>query len=76
MIEITVDIVPFGYEGGRDTIETVKIVNTGKKIRGKAKYLVKWEDEKGTHQFEVLHTRLEGLNILLEKCLKKYRKEG
>jgi len=70
MLEIKVDLIPFGNESKRETLDKLIIINTGNNRNRPVKgdYICKCGDK----SFEIKnHIREEGYWRLLQKCIGK-----
>ena len=71
MLEVQIDIVPFGYQADRETIGKLRIINTGDHIDrpNYGNYICEHPDG----SFKVLnHKRSDGVWLLLKKCIEEY----
>lgn len=76
MLEVKIDMVPFGYESHRRTIHSIKIINDGKHpkrpFRGSCVVIMDTED-----QFEIPdHDRNLGVLDLVRKAIGVFLREA
>ena len=71
MLEIKIDIVPFGFESERKNLDTLKVVNTGHSANPEyGEYQV--HHPNGSFDLIAKHKRSEGFWSLVRKVIKEY----